>query len=119
MRGIIIRTDGKAIACNATTLKEMQAAVGGDIEVITLDNCEIYCNENGFAEGLLPNPVATAFANERLRPAGRELITVDGYIVGDVLLLGMVDDEGGATDLPPEITPESISAACAGEQERP
>jgi len=117
MRGIIIKTNGKAVAGNVTTLEEMQATVGGDIEVVPLDNSDLYCAENGIAEGLPPNPVATAFARERLRAAGRELITVDGYIVGDVLLLGKVDDEGKATDLPPEITPQSIAAVYAGYQE--
>lgn len=64
-------------------LKELQAKVGGRIEVYRTQfggsPCDIYCNETGKLVGLPINPLATAFVSE-YRP---DLYT---QLVGDVLL---------------------------------
>lgn len=89
----------------------MQRAVGGDIERIGLGDCDMYCNEHGNHEKLFPNSKATAFAVARLAKLGRQLIMSLGYIKGDVLLTGPVDNEGDITDIPDKIAAEHATSA--------
>ena len=80
----IIKTDGTRTATTPAngeyfTLKEMQAAVGGMVEIIELDdNQSIILNEEGKLLDLPYNGEADEIFHQHF-------ITLD-YIVGDVLL---------------------------------
>jgi hypothetical protein len=81
----IIKTDGMrqpVQPANGTdfTLEEMQAIVGGDIELVFLNETEIMVvNEEGKINNLTYNPAATRIFKEN-HPG------VSDYIVGDVLV---------------------------------
>ena len=67
------------------TLKEMQDAVGGQIELVIDDgDTQIVCNEEGKMMGLPENEEATDLWLDKLYEQGRS--TTD-YLVGDVLVL--------------------------------
>ena len=66
------------------TLEELQAAVGGYIETVTIEeDCVIICNEEGRLRGM---------------PHNVKFLGVD--FVGPILIAGVSDE--GFTDLPPE-----------------
>lgn len=68
--------------CLGTSLKELQAAVDGYIEMVPLDKaCNILCNEEGKLKGLTPN-----------RLFGSDVIAGRFFVV-------KVDDDGELTDL--------------------
>lgn len=81
----IIKTDGTCQPvqpANGTdfTLEEMQAIVGGDIELVYLNDTEIMVvNEEGKIEDLDANHTATLILEENYPDT-------DDYIVGDVLV---------------------------------
>lgn len=66
------------------TLEELQAAVGGYIETVTIrEDCVIICNEEGRLRGM---------------PHNVKFLGVD--FVGPILIAGVSDED--FTDLPPE-----------------
>lgn len=81
----IIKTDGTrqpVQPANGTDFKleEMQAIVGGDIELVFLNDTDIMVvNEEGKVHGLKHNPTATRIFKEN-HPS------LSDYIVGDVLV---------------------------------
>ena len=81
----IIKTDGTRLSvlpANGTdfNLEEMQAIVGGNIELVFLNDTEIMVvNEEGKVNGLEHNPTATRIFRENY-PCESD------YIVGDVLV---------------------------------
>ena len=80
------------------TLEVLQAAVGGDVEVTSLerdadDAAVLWLNETGKRDGLPVNPRATMLA----RLWGN---VGDAVIVGNVVLTGHADRYGSITDLP-------------------
>ncbi len=84
MKTEIITTDGDSLEVQPEngrkfSLRELQAVVGGYIEIITLrDGRLMILNEEGNLLGLPPNPVATVIAYNALTEANG--------IVGDVLI---------------------------------
>ena len=91
-----------------TDLDDYQAAVSGDIEFVEADRhgLGLYLNETGRLDGLRENARASRLA-QRL-----------GYpIVGDVLVLGPVDDDGDDTNITSELerfVRETIGLAVSG-----
>lgn len=84
----IIRVDGTRAPCGVT-LSELQKAVGGYIEGVHLaDGRMMYCNEDGKAQGLLPNEEATTLG----RAAGIHPFDV---VVGDVVVLTLEETKAG------------------------
>jgi hypothetical protein len=78
------------------TLKEMQDAVGGQIELAYADGeTQIVCNEEGKIKGLPENEEATDLWNEKLDKWNEKLDKMNSnpnfinsdYLVGDVLVL--------------------------------
>lgn len=68
-------------------------AVGGMIECVGLKDADLWCNENGIAEGLELNMIASAIYSEAFNASNP--------ILGNVIITGSVDDEGetlGLTD---------------------
>jgi len=93
MKGIAIRTDGTIERVEIDGLKSMQAVVGGYLEMAPLTNKHftLYCNEEGKLKGLPFNSVATVLAD-----------TCRNWrdpLVGDVLIMGPTDSNGGDTDV--------------------
>lgn len=88
----IIRTNGtveQTLQSTPATLEQIQAAVGGWIELVPNfqefngEPCEVYCNEEGKLDGLAPNPKATG-----LWYAANDLgYGPDDILVGDVVIL--------------------------------
>ena len=69
------------------SLKEMQDAVGGQIELAYDDGkTQIVCNEEGKIKGLPENEEATDLWNEKLGKGYPNFINSD-YLAGDVLVL--------------------------------
>ncbi len=71
------------------SLKEMQDAVGGQIELAYDDGeMQILCNEDGKLEGLPENEEATDLWNEKLDKMNSNPNFVNSdYLAGDVLVL--------------------------------
>ncbi len=75
-------------------LRQLQGLVGGYIEGVTLRNGHmLYINEEGKLKGLPVNDVATDLARDVLSPWD--------VIVGDAVLVGPPDAEGGDTAVNP------------------
>jgi Domain of unknown function (DUF3846) len=106
MQSVIIAASGNSTLADLTTLKELQAVVGGCIEVIHLGDCDLFINEDGIAADLPCNPRATRFAKLRLNRMERILLSEDGWILGNVIVAGLSDANGNGTDLSVEIVRE-------------
>lgn len=97
-RAIKIKANGDLeVGTIAAELKELQALVGGCIEVHRLPDvgADFYCNEDGVGMGMPLNPVATAV----VRKFGFDGFLVNEYLQGDILILGECDSEGDPTSL--------------------
>lgn len=76
--------------------KTLSDAVGGWIECVRLsENEDLWCNENGIAEGLPLNMIATAIYSETFNATNP--------IVGDVIITGGADEEGETLGLSDEL----------------
>ena len=68
-------------------------AVGGMIECVGLKDADVWCNENGIAEGLFLNMIASAIYSDAFNSSNA--------ILGNVIITGSCDAEGetlGLTD---------------------
>lgn len=71
----------------------LSETVGGMIECVGLGNADLWCNENGIAEGLPLNMIASAIYSETFKTSNP--------ILGNVIITGGADEEGetlGLTD---------------------
>jgi len=92
--GLVVRADGavEEVTFGQPRLKELQAAVSGYIEGLTLtDDVMAYINEEGKLHGLPGNThamVVLASMDVRLHPGD--------YIAGDMVLVGRLNSRGQA-----------------------
>ena len=100
LKVVVIKTDGSfaEIVIN-DTLKAMQALVGGRVENIELTSgAHMYVNEDGKRLCLPANRHANSLVRDHQKY--QYLLSARG-ILGDVFVLGDVDDtEGADTDVP-------------------
>lgn len=96
-KAVIISTDGSATVAEfelGESYKMLSNAVGGYIECVRLSaTTDLWCNENGIAEGLPLNLKGSAIYLETFN-AGNP-------ILGNIVITGGADDEGetlGLTD---------------------
>ena len=95
-KAVIISTEGHKSVVEFDFGKSYQLlsdAVGGMIECVGLKDADLWCNENGIAEGLELNMIASAIYSDAFG-AGNP-------ILGNVIITGSVDAEGetlGLTD---------------------
>ena len=95
-KAVVINTDGEKSVVEfefANSYKTLSNAVGGYIECVGLEGADMWCNENGIAEGLPLNMVASAIYSEAFG--------VSNPILGNVIITGGADEEGetlGLTD---------------------
>ena len=95
-KAVIISTEGHKSVVEFDFGKSYQLlsdAVGGMIECVGLKDADLWCNENGIAEGLELNMIASAIYSDAFG-AGNP-------ILGNVIITGSADDEGetlGLTD---------------------
>ena len=100
LKVVVIKTDGSfaEIVIN-DTLRAMQALVGGRIENVDLTSgAHMYVNEEGARLCLPVNRYANSLVSDHEK---YEYRLGAGGILGDVFVLGDVDDtEGDSTDVP-------------------
>jgi hypothetical protein len=95
-KAVIISTKGHKSVVEFEFGKSYQLlsdAVGGMIECVGLKDADLWCNENGIAEGLDLNMIASAIYSEAFNASNP--------ILGNVIITGSVDAEGetlGLTD---------------------
>jgi len=95
-KAVIISTDGHKGVVEfefGKSYELLSNAVGGMIECVGLKDADLWCNENGIAEGLELNMIASAIYSEAFNASNP--------ILGNVIITGSVDDEGetlGLTD---------------------
>ena len=95
-KAVIITTDGDKSVVEFDFGKSYQLlsdAVGGMIECVGLEGADLWCNENGIAEGLPLNMIASAIYSDAFNASNP--------ILGNVIITGSCDDEGetlGLTD---------------------
>jgi hypothetical protein len=95
-KAVIISTEGHKSVVEFEFGKSYQLlsdAVGGMIECVSLKDADLWCNENGIAEGLDLNMIASAIYSDAFNASNP--------ILGNVIITGSVDDEGetlGLTD---------------------
>ena len=95
-KAVIISTDGKKSVVEfefGKSYELLSNAVGGMIECVSLKDADLWCNENGIAEGLELNMIASAIYSEAFNASNP--------ILGNVIITGSVDEEGetlGLTD---------------------
>lgn len=85
MIGLFVSVLGNTVVADFADLREMQAAVGGLVEVMCQPDADFWFNEEGVLHQLPANRYATALAGF--------------HIVGDVFITGPSDGEGGSLDL--------------------
>jgi hypothetical protein len=96
MKSIVIEADGTVSLRNITTLDDMQATVGGDVQLLPFGkDCNAYINEHGKGIGLPPNDRATG---ECLRHGVG--LAPDDWIAGTMFILGPLNKNGNDTDVP-------------------
>lgn len=95
----IIKTSGEIIVSenesNFVDYETLSNGVGGWIENVQLKDFDLWCNENGLAERLPINPVATKLWQETY-PTSRNVI------LGDVVITGGASEDGGTLGLSEE-----------------
>ena len=95
-KAVIISTEGHKSVVEFEFHKSYQLlsdAVGGMIECVSLKDADLWCNENGIAEGLDLNMIASAIYSDAFNASNP--------ILGNVIITGSVDAEGetlGLTD---------------------
>ena len=95
-KAVIISTEGHKSVVEFEFRKSYQLlsdAVGGMIECVSLKDADLWCNENGIAEGLELNMIASAIYSDAFNASNP--------ILGNVIITGSVDAEGetlGLTD---------------------
>ncbi len=95
-KAVVISTDGHKGVVEFEFRKCYELltnAVGGMIECVGLKDADLWCNENGIAEGLELNMIASAIYSEAFNASNP--------ILGNVIITGGVDAEGetlGLTD---------------------
>jgi len=95
-KAVIISTEGHKSVVEFEFGKSYQLlsdAVGGMIECVSLKDADLWCNENGIAEGLELNMIASAIYSDAFNASNP--------ILGNVIITGSVDAEGetlGLTD---------------------
>jgi len=95
-KAVIITTDGNKSVVEFDFGKSYQLlsdAVGGMIECVGLEGADLWCNENGIAEGLPLNMIASAIYSDAFNASNP--------ILGNVIITGGSDEEGetlGLTD---------------------
>jgi len=95
-KAVIISTEGHKSVVEFEFGKSYQLlsdAVGGMIECVSLEDADLWCNENGIAEGLDLNMIASAIYSDAFNASNP--------ILGNVIITGSVDAEGetlGLTD---------------------
>lgn len=98
MRALLIPAGGlpeEVEVSDENELDDLQRYVGGWIEYVPTDqDVTLYCNEEGKILNLPPNPLATELFGSLLMPGD--------YLAGDVILLGLLDEDGASTSIDPE-----------------
>ena len=95
-KAVVISTDGHKGVVEfefGKSYELLSNAVGGMIECVGLKDADLWCNENGIAEGLELNMIASAIYSEAFNASNP--------ILGNVIITGSVDAEGetlGLTD---------------------
>jgi hypothetical protein len=95
-KAVVISTDGHKGVVEfefGKSYELLSNAVGGMIECVGLKDADLWCNENGIAESLELNMIASAIYSEAFNASNP--------ILGNVIITGSVDDEGetlGLTD---------------------
>ena len=95
-KAVIISTEGHKSVVEfefGKSYELLSNAVGGMIECVGLKDADLWCNENGIAEGLELNMIASAIYSEAFNASSP--------ILGNVIITGSVDAEGetlGLTD---------------------
>ena len=95
-KAVIITTEGKNSLVEfdfGNSYQILSDAVGGMIECVGLKDADVWCNENGIAEGLSLNMIASAIYSDAFNSSNA--------ILGNVIITGSCDDEGetlGLTD---------------------
>ena len=95
-KAVIISTEGHKSVVEFDFGKSYQLlsdAVGGMIECVGLKDADVWCNENGIAEGLPLNMIASAIYSDAFNSSNA--------ILGNVIITGSCDAEGetlGLTD---------------------
>ena len=99
MKTLVIKSDGtkNVVEVDKIDLALLQASVGGYVEAIRLWDFDavMYVNEEGLLYELPANPLATELAK------GNNVLIDGGGILGDVIITGLIDNEGyelGLTD---------------------
>ena len=95
-KAVVISTDGHKGVVEfefGKSYELLSNAVGGMIECVGLKDADLWCNENGIAEGLDLNMIASAIYSDAF--------DASNPILGNVIITGSVDAEGetlGLTD---------------------
>ena len=95
-KAVIITTEGTKSVVEfeiGDSYKLLSNSVGGMIECVGLGDADLWCNENGIAEGLPLNMIASAIYSETFNASNP--------ILGNVIITGGADEEGetlGLTD---------------------
>lgn len=95
-KAVIITTEGTKSVVDfdfGNSYQILSDAVGGMIECVGLKDADVWCNENGIAEGLPLNMIASAIYSDAFNSSNA--------ILGNVIITGSCDDEGetlGLTD---------------------
>ena len=88
-KAVIITTEGTKSVVEfeiGNSYKLLSNSVGGMIECVGLGDADLWCNENGIAEGLELNMIASAIYSETFNASNP--------ILGNVIITGGADEEG-------------------------
>lgn len=105
MKALVLRTDETHELIDLPTdYREIGQLVGGWLELVNVRGGFLYVNEEGKLENLTPNLKATRFCH------AREAIRANDCIVGNVVLVGVLDAKGEHKDVDKALIQELLSA---------
>ncbi len=108
-RAVLIKPDNSREIVDPKTVEDYQQLVGGYFECIDLVDMMVYLNEYGNKDQLPVNPMGTRFVKKKLRESGRTLLTESGWVLGNVLVIGMTNDSGNTKALPKKVAEQIIT----------
>lgn len=98
---VVCLTDGTVERREVETLEEMQAVVGGMVELVSVgrEYC-VWVNEEGIGLDLPINQKAGRWLKKVLAEHGKRLLTKDGWLLGNAFVSGYTTSDSELADAP-------------------
>ncbi len=107
IKGIQIKSDGSILSIDLADWEAIKAGIGGGyLQAVPFGEtgAVLYCDEDGKNKGLPLNSIATVSSIKY-----QVGFSPDDYLVGDIILVGLPNQDGDDTSIPEELAKELLA----------